>query len=160
MNIAELRSVSRSRQAGANKVVIGQAKRLGPRRASQPFDDMCLARPVQPSHNNPWSRHEDLQSECDANVGGGAARPTRTQAQISVDLAKVTCKQYLFDNLISANAPMVAVWLSGYFNGKRNNTVIDIGTFKKNKDVVEDYCRMNQDVTLIDAATKALGLDK
>jgi acid stress chaperone HdeB len=82
------------------------------------------------------------------------------QAQISVDLAKVTCKQYLFDNLISANAPMVAVWLSGYFNGKRNNTVIDIGTFKKNKDVVEDYCRMNQDVTLIDAATKALGLDK
>jgi acid stress chaperone HdeB len=82
------------------------------------------------------------------------------QAQISVDLAKVTCKQYLFDSLISANAPKVAVWLSGYFNGKRNNTVIDISAFKKNKDVVEDYCRMNQDVTLIDAATKALGLDK
>jgi acid stress chaperone HdeB len=82
------------------------------------------------------------------------------QAQISVDLAKVTCKQYLFDNLISANAPKVAAWLSGYFNGKRNNTVIDISAFKKNKDVVEDYCRMNQDVTLIDAATKALGLDK
>jgi hypothetical protein len=82
------------------------------------------------------------------------------QAQMTVDLAKVTCKQYLFDNLISANAPMVAVWLSGYFNGKRNNTVIDIGAFRKNKDVVEDYCRMNLDVTLIDAATKALGLDK
>jgi acid stress chaperone HdeB len=82
------------------------------------------------------------------------------QAQMTVDLAKVTCKQYLFDNLISANAPMVAVWLSGYFNGKRNNTVIDIGAFRKNKDVVEDYCRMNQDATLIEAATKALGLDK
>jgi hypothetical protein len=82
------------------------------------------------------------------------------QAQVSVDLAKVTCRQYLFDNLISANAPMVAVWLSGYFNGKRNNTVIDISAFKKNKDIVEDYCRMNQDVTLIDAVTKALGLGK
>jgi acid stress chaperone HdeB len=82
------------------------------------------------------------------------------QAQITVDLGKVTCKQYLFDNLISSNAPMVAAWLSGYFNGKRNNTVLDISTFKKNKDVVEDYCRMNQDVTLMDAATKALGLDK
>jgi hypothetical protein len=82
------------------------------------------------------------------------------QAQMAVDLAKVTCRQYLFDNLISANAPMVAVWLSGYFNGKRNNTVIDIGAFRKNKDVVEDYCRMNLDVTLMDAATKALGLDK
>jgi acid stress chaperone HdeB len=82
------------------------------------------------------------------------------EAQITLDLAKVTCKQYLFDNLISANAPRVAAWLSGYFNGKRNNTVVDISAFKRNKDVVEDYCRMNLDVTLIDAATKALGLDK
>ncbi len=82
------------------------------------------------------------------------------QAQMTVDLAKVTCRQYLFDNFISANAPMVAVWFSGYFNGKRNNTVIDIGAFRKTKDVVEDYCRMNLDLTLIDAATKTLGLDK
>ena len=82
------------------------------------------------------------------------------RAQMTVDLGKVTCKQYLFDNLLSANSPMVAAWLSGYFNGKRNDTVIDIGAFKKNKDVVEDYCRMNSDVTLIDAATKALGLEK
>jgi hypothetical protein len=55
---------------------------------------------------------------------------------------------------------MVAAWLGGYFNGKRNNTVIDIGAFRKNKDVVEDYCRLNQDLTVMDAATKALGLDK
>jgi hypothetical protein len=82
------------------------------------------------------------------------------QAQMTVDLAKITCKQYLFDSLISADAPKVAIWLSGYFNGKRNNSVIDIGAFRKNKDVVEDYCRMNLDLTVIDAATKALGLDK
>ena len=82
------------------------------------------------------------------------------QAQMAMDFSKVTCKQYLFDKLISANAPLVAAWVSGYLNGKRNNTVIDIGIFRKNKDVVEDYCRMNQDVALIDAAAKALGLDK
>jgi acid stress chaperone HdeB len=85
---------------------------------------------------------------------------SNAQAQMTVDLAKVTCKQYLFDSLISANSPKVAIWLSGYFNGKRGNTTIDIGAFRKNKDVVEDYCRMNQDVTIIEAATKALGLDK
>lgn len=84
----------------------------------------------------------------------------KAQAQMTVDLAKATCRQYLFDNLISANAPVVAAWLGGYFNGKRNNTVVDIGAFRKNKDTVEDYCRMNLDVTLIDAATKALGVDK
>jgi hypothetical protein len=30
----------------------------------------------------------------------------------------------------------------------------------KNKDKVEDYCRMNQDVTLVEAAKRALGLPK
>ena len=85
---------------------------------------------------------------------------SNAQAQMAVDLAKVTCKQYLFDSFISANAPKVAIWLSGYFNGKRGNTTIDIGAFRKDKDIVEDYCRMNLDMTIIDAATKALKLDK
>jgi acid stress chaperone HdeB len=85
---------------------------------------------------------------------------SNAKAQMAVDLAKVTCKQYLFDSLISANAPKVAIWLSGYFNGKRGNTTIDIGAFRKDKDVVEDYCRMNLDLTIIEAATKALKLDK
>jgi len=38
--------------------------------------------------------------------------------------------------------------------------VVDIGAMEKNKDKVEDYCRMNQDVTLIEAAKTALGLPK
>ena len=59
-----------------------------------------------------------------------------------------------------SEAPRIASWLSGYFNGKRNNTMVDIGTIRSNKDKVEDYCRMNQDVTIMDAARTALGLDK
>jgi opacity protein-like surface antigen len=82
------------------------------------------------------------------------------QAQMVVDMAKITCRQYLFDRTISPEAPRIATWLSGYFNGARNNTTIDIGTMRSNKDKVEDYCRMNQDVTIMDAARKALGLDK
>jgi hypothetical protein len=38
--------------------------------------------------------------------------------------------------------------------------MVDIGTIRSNKDKVEDYCRMNQDVTIMDAARTALGLDK
>jgi hypothetical protein len=82
------------------------------------------------------------------------------QAQLAIDIAKITCRQYLFDRTISPEAPRIATWLSGYFNGVRNNTTIDIGTIRSNKDKVEDYCRMNQDVTIMDAARKALGLDK
>lgn len=55
---------------------------------------------------------------------------------------------------------MIANWLSGYFNGKNNNTIVDLGTMAKNKDKVEDYCRMNLDTTIIEAAKSALGLGK
>jgi hypothetical protein len=81
-------------------------------------------------------------------------------AQMTVDVAKITCRQYLFDRTFSPRAPMIANWLSGYFNGQKNNTVVDLGVMAKNKDKVEDYCRMNQDVTLIEAAKSALGLPK
>ena len=83
-----------------------------------------------------------------------------TRAQMTVDVAKITCRQYLFDRTFSPRAPMIANWLSGYFNGLKNNTVVDLGAMAKNKDKVEDYCRMNQDVTLIEAAKTALGLPK
>ena len=82
------------------------------------------------------------------------------RAQMTVDVAKITCRQYLFDRTFSPRAPMIANWLSGYFNGLKNNTVVDLGAMAKNKDKVEDYCRMNQDVALIEAAKTALGLPK
>ena len=82
------------------------------------------------------------------------------RAQMTVDVAKITCRQYLFDKVLSPRAPMIANWLSGYFNGQKNNTVVDVGTMARNKDKVEDYCRLNQDVTLMEAAKTALGLPK
>jgi hypothetical protein len=89
-----------------------------------------------------------------------ALSAARAQAQMTVDVAKITCRQYLFDRTLSPRAPMIANWLSGYFNGLKNNTVVDLGGMASNKDKVEDFCRMNQDVTLIEAAKKALSLPK
>jgi HdeA/HdeB family len=81
-------------------------------------------------------------------------------AQMTVDVAKITCRQYLFDKTFSPRAPMIANWLSGYFNGLKNNTVVDLGAMAKNKDKVEDYCRMNLHTTIMDAAKTTLGLTK
>ena len=88
------------------------------------------------------------------------AAASQAHAQIKVDFGKITCRQYLMDPNFSPKAPMIANWLSGYFNGKNNNTMVDIGTMAANKDKVEDYCRLNLDVTLIDAAKAALGHTK
>jgi hypothetical protein len=80
----------------------------------------------------------------------------QAQAQVSVDVAKITCRQLFFDKMISPNEKSLALWLSGYYNAKRNNTILDLGALAKNVDKVEDYCRMNEDVTVMDAVTKAL----
>ena len=79
------------------------------------------------------------------------------RAQVTVDVAKITCRQLFFDKTISPNEKSLAIWLSGYYNAKRGNTVLDLGALAKNVDTVEDYCRLNQDVTVMDAVTKALG---
>ena len=85
--------------------------------------------------------------------------PQEVQAQKTIDVAKITCRQYLSDRTISPWAPRIATWLSGYFNGIRKNTTIDVGLFRINRDKFQDYCRMNQDTTLIDAAKNVLGIE-
>ncbi len=79
------------------------------------------------------------------------------QAQLTIDVAKITCRQLLFDRVISTKTKSLALWLSGYYNGKRGNTVIDVAALEKNSDIVEDYCRLNQEATLREAIEKALG---
>ena len=51
------------------------------------------------------------------------------QAQVTVDVSKITCQQF-FMNTITFSQYAV-MWLSGYYNGKRNNTIIEPEEMKK-----------------------------
>src|SRR5688572_29643355 len=42
-------------------------------------------------------------------------------AQTMVDVSKITCEQFLLYKITNPNN--IAIWISGYYNGKRNNTV-------------------------------------
>jgi hypothetical protein len=42
--------------------------------------------------------------------------------------------------------------LSGYYNGKRGNTVIEAGSMQKNVHDLERYCRKNREMPVMDAA--------
>jgi len=44
-------------------------------------------------------------------------------AQITVDVSKITCEQFWFRKI--SNTEKVAIWLSGFYNGKAGNTVLD-----------------------------------
>jgi len=64
-----------------------------------------------------------------------------TQAQITIDISKITCEQFRLSQV--ANPQYIAVWISGYYHGKSGGTVIDTEGLKGNVDKVKDYCLSN-----------------
>ncbi len=70
------------------------------------------------------------------------------QAQTTVDVAKI------------ALSKSIAVWLSGYYSGLRHDTVVDMGRMQQNIDKVQDFCRLNLEMPVMDAAKKALAASK
>jgi len=80
------------------------------------------------------------------------------QAQTSVDVAKISCRQFIFDDI--ALSKSIAVWLAGYYSGQQHNTVVDMGRMQQNIDKVQDFCRLNLETPVMDAAKKALGVTK
>jgi HdeA/HdeB family len=82
-------------------------------------------------------------------VIGLSIAASAVRAQVTVDVSKITCEQFLTSKI--APSKYVALWLSGYYNGQRNNTMLDTGTMDKNVDAVSDYCYKNRQTTVMDA---------
>jgi hypothetical protein len=68
------------------------------------------------------------------------------QAQVTVDMSKFTCEQLLSG---TANSVDAAVWLSGYYNGTRKNTKLDLNQFKQNAEAVVRECNANPKNTVM-----------
>jgi hypothetical protein len=81
------------------------------------------------------------------------------RAQVTLDVSKITCHQFLRGE-VGASIRSVSNWLSGYYNGKRGNTVIETGSMRKNERELERYCRKNPETNIMDAAKQAPGLEK
>ena len=50
--------------------------------------------------------------------------------------------------------------MSGYYNGQRGNTIVNVQSFKGNLKKVKDYCITNPTVTVMQAAEAVLGKGK
>ena len=87
-----------------------------------------------------------------------AQTPTM-QAQETLDLAKITCDQMQGEKLAYISRDVVLL-LAGYYNGKRNNTIIEPQTIKTHVEEVESYCNKHGQTTVMDAVKNVLGLDK
>ena len=71
------------------------------------------------------------------------------QAQTTIDISKITCEQWLAFKV--ADPDHIALWLSGYFNGRRDNTVVEVQSFKKNIDSVRELCIRSPNMLIMKA---------
>ena len=78
-------------------------------------------------------------------------------AQVVVDVSKITCDQYVHSKITTPN--LIAAWLSGYYNAKRNNRIIDLETLEDNVSKVKNYCydEKNFKVPIMKAVETVLG---
>jgi acid stress chaperone HdeB len=81
------------------------------------------------------------------------------QAQVTIDVAKLTCEQ-LFMEKLAWPSKYAVLWLNGYYNGKRSNTIIEPAVMEQDEQKVSSYCYKHREMTVMDAVKNALGLDK
>ena len=84
--------------------------------------------------------------------------PSAGHAQETIDVAKITCEQYVLFKV--ADPQHIAIWLNGYYNGKRNNMVVDVAQLKSNAEKVMRYCETNFKGTVVEAVEKLFAPDR
>src|SRR5262245_50047827 len=82
------------------------------------------------------------------------------QAQVTVDVTKINCDQFVHHKIDEPR--LIAAWLSGYYNAKRNNQVLDLQMFEENMSKVTKYCsdEKNFKVPVMKAVEQVLGKNK
>ena len=66
------------------------------------------------------------------------ASASSLHAQTSLDVSKITCDQFIHHKV--ANPRILAAWLSGYYNAKRNNLTIDLQNVEAAADKIQFFC--------------------
>ena len=77
---------------------------------------------------------------------------SNAQAQVTIDISRITCDQFLGYKIIHPDD--IALWLSGYYNGQRGNTIIDTQTLAAQKRSLQDYCLRNLNEPIMQAIEK------
>ena len=77
----------------------------------------------------------------------GATLPSVTHAQVTVDMARVTCAEYLA--LPPGDAAVFSAWMSGWFNQKTGYVFVDLNAYTRNVANVKSWCASNPGQTVM-----------
>jgi|SRR3954453_20230295 acid stress chaperone HdeB len=86
----------------------------------------------------------------------GSVQPTA--AQVTLDLSKVTCDQWAGYKI--TNPQNIAFWLSGYQHGTRAETLVDTQGLAASTQKLRDFCIVNPQMPVMDAARKLFASEK
>jgi len=87
-----------------------------------------------------------------AALAAGAVQPAR--AQVTLDLAKVSCDQWVAYKI--TDPQKIALWISGYYNGKRGNTLVDTQGLAADAQKLRDFCLTNPQVPVMQAVERLM----
>ena len=71
------------------------------------------------------------------------------QAQVMLDVSKITCEQYYGYKI--TNPQNIAIWVNGYYHGKRGDVTLDTQRLVENARKLRDYCRRNRETLVLEA---------
>ena len=77
------------------------------------------------------------------------------QAQVTIDVAKITCDQFTLYKI--TDPQNIALWLSGYYHGQHNNTIVDTQGLAANLRKIKDYCNLKPNETVMHAVESVFG---
>ena len=88
------------------------------------------------------------------------ASASSAKAQATIDVSKITCDQYVHSKISTPN--YIAAWLSGYYNAKRDNRLIDTQALQDNVSKLQNYCyeEKNFKVPVMKAIEEVFGKKK
>ena len=77
----------------------------------------------------------------------GLLSPSVVAAQATVDMARVTCAEYLA--MTPADSAIFSAWMSGWFNQKKGYVWVDLNAFTRNVASVKGWCTTNPTQTVM-----------
>ena len=87
-------------------------------------------------------------------VFGALLAAPAAHAQVSIEIAKITCQQYLA--FAVADPRDLNIWLSGYYHGQRGTTVLEPQALKQNAEKLKAAClrKENSDLPFLQVIEK------
>ena len=82
-----------------------------------------------------------------------ALLPSVSHAQVSIDMSRVTCAEYLA--MPAAQSATFSAWMSGWFNQKTGYVFVDLDAYAKNVANVKSWCASNPNDTVMAGLQRA-----